>query len=71
MPENFTEEKMEQKLHKLSIFCQKGEKENSYPSAQRMFCLTIYGNANVTPSKLISHFTEHHSEHQNKSKEFF
>ena len=36
-----------------------------------MFCLTIYGNANVAPSKLISHFTKQHSEHQNKFKEFF
>ena len=36
-----------------------------------MFCLTIYGNANVAPSKLVSHFTKQHSERQKKSKEFF
>ena len=53
------------------FFCPKGEKENSYPPTQCMFCLTIYGNPNVTPSNLISHFTKQHSEHQNKSKEFF
>ena len=36
-----------------------------------MFCLTIFGNANVAPLKLISHFRKQHSEHQNKSKEFY
>ena len=36
-----------------------------------MFYLTIYGNANIASSKLVSHFTKQHSEHQNKSKEFF
>ena len=53
------------------FFRPKGKKENSYSPVQCMFCLTIYGNANVTPSKLISHFTKQHSEHQNKSEEFF
>ena len=43
------------------FFCPKGEEENSYPPAQCMFCLTIHGNANVTPSKLISHFIKQHS----------
>ena len=52
------------------FFRPKSEEENSYPPAQCMFCLTIYGNANVAPSKLISHFTKQHSKHQNKSKEF-
>ena len=36
-----------------------------------MFCLTIYGNANVASLKLITHFTKQHSEHQSKSEEFF
>ena len=53
------------------FFRPKGEEKNSYPPAQCMFCLTIYGNANVAPSKLISHLAKQHSEHQNKSKEFF
>ena len=53
------------------FFPLKGEEANNYPPAQRMFCLTIYGNANVAPSKLRSHFTKQHPEHQNKSKEFF
>jgi len=42
--------------------------ENSYPSAQCLFCSTIYGNVR---SKLLSHLTKQHPEHQNKSKEFF
>ena len=53
------------------FFRPKGEEANSYPPAQCMFCLTIYYNANVDSSKLISHFTKQHPEHQNKSKEFF
>ena len=36
------------------FFRPKDEEANSYPPAQCMFCLTIYGNANVTPSKLMS-----------------
>ena len=36
-----------------------------------MFCLNIYGNANVAPSKLVSQFTKQHSERQKNSKEFF
>ena len=56
---------------KKSICAHFTESPCSYPPAQCIFCLTNYANANVTPSKLISHFTKRHSEHQNKSKEFF
>ena len=48
------------------FFCPKGKEKNSYPPAQCIFCLTIYGNVNVALSKLISHFTKQHSEHQKK-----
>jgi len=48
-----------------------GEEENSYPSDQCLFCSTIYGNVNVVRSKLLSHLTKQHPDHQNKSKEFF
>ena len=44
------------------FFRPKGEEANSYPSAQCMFCLITYGNANIAPSKLRSHFTKQHSE---------
>ena len=50
------------------FFRPKGKEENSYSPAQ---CLINYRHANVAPSKLISHFIKQHSEHQNKSKEFF
>ena len=53
------------------FFHPKGEEENSYSPAQCMFCWTIYGNANVAPSKLVSYFTKQHPERQKKSKEFF
>ena len=48
-----------------------GEEENSYQSAHCLFCSTKYGNVNVVRSKLLSHLTKQHPEHQNKSKEFF
>ena len=70
MPENNTEEKWKKDYINYEFFRPKGKEENSYPPAQCMFCLTNYRNANVAPSKLISHFTKQHSEHQNKSKEF-
>ena len=41
------------------------EEENSYPSAQCLFCSTIYGNVNVVRSKLLSLLTKQHPEHQN------
>ena len=53
------------------FFRLKVEEANRYPPAQCMFCLTIYGNTNVASLKLRRHFTKQHSEHQNKSEEFF
>ena len=48
-----------------------GEEENLYSSAQCLFCSTSFGNINVVKSKLLSHLTKQHPEHQNKCTKFF
>ena len=48
-----------------------GEENNLYSSAQCLFCSTSFGNIDVVKSKLLSHLTKQHPEHQNKSTKFF
>ena len=52
-------------------FTEKTEEKTLLSSAQCLFCPTVYGNANLSKSKLQAHLVTQHPEHQNKSPAFF
>lgn len=56
---------------KYGFYLPNEEEQNPYPATQCLFCSAKYKNSNLVPSKLLSHLKMQHSEHKNKSKEFF
>ena len=56
---------------KYGIFLPKKEEDNSFPTAQCLFCSVKYANSNLVPSKLFLHLKNKHPEHEHKSEIFF